>query len=70
MAGGQTMAYESVILFVSFGWFISMTVMFLMYVRMRQLTDEIKLLKYTVEISDEEMNGLALGIADFKKSEI
>ena len=64
------MAYESVILFVSFGWFISMTVMFLMYVRMRQLTDEIKLLKYTVEISDEEMNGLALGIADFKKSEI
>ncbi len=64
------MAYESVILLVSFGWFISITVMFLMYVRMRQLTEEIKLLKYTIEISDEEMNGLASGIADFKKSEI
>ena len=64
------MAYESVILFMSFGWFISITVMFLMYVRMRQLTEEIKLLKYTLEISDEEMNGLAMGIADFKNSDI
>jgi hypothetical protein len=64
------MAYEEVILFVSFGWFISVSVMFLMYVRMRQLTEELRILKYTIEISDEEMSGLERGITDFKKSDI
>ncbi len=64
------MAYEEVILFVSFGWFISVSVMFLMYVRMRQLSEELRILKYTIEISDEEMSGLERGITDFKKSDI
>jgi hypothetical protein len=64
------MAYGEVILFVSFGWFISVSVMFLMYVRMRQLTEELRILKYTIEISDEEMSGLERGITDFKKSDI
>ncbi len=64
------MAYEEVILFVSFGWFISVSVMFLMYVRMRQLSEELRILKYTIDISDEEMSGLERGITDFKKSDI
>ncbi|WP_048198754.1 hypothetical protein [Methanocella arvoryzae] len=64
------MAYESVILFISFGWFISVSVIFLMYVRMKQLSEELKILKYTIEISDDEMSGLERGIADFKKSNI
>lgn len=64
------MAYESVILFISFGWFISVSVMFLMYVRMRQLSEELRILKYTIDISDEEMSGLERGITDFKKSDI
>lgn len=64
------MVYESVILFVSFGWFISVSVMFLMYVRMRQLTEELRVLKYAVDVSDEEMGGLERGITDFKKSDI
>jgi hypothetical protein len=64
------MVYESVILLVSFGWFISVSVIFLMYVRMKQLSDEVRVLKYTIDISDEEMGGLERGISDFKKSEI
>lgn len=64
------MAYEEVILFVSFGWFISISVMFLMYVRMRQLSEELRVIKYTIEISDEEMSGLERGVTDFKKSDI
>ncbi len=64
------MAYETVIIFVSIGWFISVSVIFLMYVRMKQLSEELRLLKYTIEISDEEMSRLDRGIADFRKSEI
>jgi len=64
------MAYEEVIILVSFGWFISVTVMFLMYVRMRQMSEELRALKYTVEISEEEMTGLETTISDFKKSDI
>ncbi|HMK46410.1 MAG TPA: hypothetical protein VK436_07265 [Methanocella sp.] len=64
------MAYEEVIILISFGWFISVTVMFLMYVRMRQMSEELQTLKYTVEISEEEMTGLETTISDFKRSEI
>lgn len=64
------MAYETVIIFVSIGWFVSVSVIFLMYVRMKQLSEELRLLKYTIEISDEEMSRLDRGIADFRKSEI
>ena len=42
---------DSVILFVSFGWFVSVMVIFLMYVRIRHMSEEIKIIKNTVELS-------------------
>jgi hypothetical protein len=47
------MAYEDLVLFVSFGWFISVAVMFIMYLRIRQLSEEIKIIKNTVQLSDD-----------------
>ncbi len=64
------MEYDSVLIFVSFGWFMSVTVIFLMYVRMRQMSDELKAVKYSVEISDEEMKGLERSINEFRRSDI
>ena len=64
------MAYEELMIFVSFGWFMSVTVIFLMYVRMRQMSEELKVVKYSIEISDEEMRGLERSISDFKRSDI
>jgi hypothetical protein len=52
------MAYEDLVLFVSFGWFMSVAVMFIMYVRIRQLSEEVKVIKNTVQLSDDEMLGL------------
>ncbi len=52
------MAYEDLVLFVSFGWFISVAVIFIMYLRMRQLSEEIRVIKNTVQLCDEEMIGL------------
>ncbi len=51
------MAYEDLVLFVSFGWFISVAVMFIMYMRIRQLSEEVKLIKNTVQLSDDDMLG-------------
>jgi hypothetical protein len=51
------MAYEDLVLFVSFGWFISVAVMFIMYVRIRQLSEEVKIIKNTVQLSDDNMLG-------------
>jgi hypothetical protein len=51
------MAYEDLVLFVSFGWFVSVAVMFIMYVRLRQLSEEVKILKNTVQLSDDTMLG-------------
>lgn len=64
------MAYESVVIFVSFGWFMSVTVIFLMYVRMRQMSEELKVVKYSVDVSDEEMRGLERSISEFRRTEI
>jgi hypothetical protein len=47
------MAYEDLVLFVSFGWFISVAVMFIMYMRIRQLAEEVKIIKNTVQLSDD-----------------
>jgi len=52
------MAYEDLVLFVSFGWFISVAVIFMMYLRIRQLSEEIRVIKNTVQLCDEEMIGL------------
>ncbi len=49
------MAYEDLVLFVSFGWFISVAVMFIMYMRIRQLSEEVKVIKNTVQLSDDDM---------------
>jgi hypothetical protein len=49
------MAYEDLVLFVSFGWFISVAVMFIMYMRIRQLAEEVKVIKNTVQLSTDEM---------------
>ncbi|HEY3274563.1 MAG TPA: hypothetical protein VGJ92_12400 [Methanocella sp.] len=49
------MAFEDLILFVSFGWFISVAVMFIMYMRIRQLSEEVKVIKNTVQLSDDEL---------------
>lgn len=51
------MAYEDLVLFVSFGWFISVAVIFIMYVRIRQLSEEIKLIKNTVQLAGDDMPG-------------
>ena len=51
------MAYEDLVLFVSFGWFISVAVIFIMYLRMRQLSEEVKIIKNTVQLCDDEMVG-------------
>ena len=48
------MAYEDLVLFVSFGWFISVAVMFVMYVRIRQLSEEVRVIKNTVQLSDDD----------------
>ncbi len=49
------MAYEDLVLLVSFGWFVSVAVMFIMYVRIRQLSEEVKIIKNTVRLSDDNM---------------
>jgi hypothetical protein len=49
------MAYEDLVLFVSFGWFISVAVMFIMYMRIRQLAEEVKIIKNTVQLSGDDM---------------
>lgn len=51
------MAYEDLVLFVSFGWFISVAVIFIMYLRMRQLSEEIRVIKNTVQLSDDGVTG-------------
>ncbi len=48
------MAYEDLVLFVSFGWFISVAVIFVMYVRIRQLTEEVKVIKNTIQLSGDD----------------
>lgn len=55
---GNTMAYEDLVLFVSFGWFISVAVIFIMYVRIRHLVEEVRMIKNTVQLSDDEMIGV------------
>ena len=52
------MAYEDLVLFVSFGWFISVAVIFIMYLKMRQLSEEVRVIKNTVQLCDDEMIGL------------
>jgi len=52
------MAYEDLVLFVSFGWFISVAVIFVMYVRIRQLSEEVRVIKNTVQLASDEMTGL------------
>lgn len=49
------MAYDNLVLFVSFGWFISVAVIFMMYVRIRQLSEEVRIIKNTVQLSDDRM---------------
>jgi hypothetical protein len=49
------MAYEDLVLFVSFGWFISVAVMFIMYMRIRQLSEEVRVIRNTVQLSEEDM---------------
>jgi hypothetical protein len=51
------MAYEDLVLFVSFGWFVSVAVMFIMYIRIRQLSEEVRVIKNTVQLSDDNMVG-------------
>jgi hypothetical protein len=60
------MAYESVVLFISFGWFVSVTVIFLMYVRMRQMSEELKVVKNAVHLSSDEMIGLERDLGGVK----
>lgn len=52
------MDYDNIIFFISFGWFISVTVIFLMYVRIRQISEEMKVIKNTVQLSTDEITGL------------
>lgn len=52
------MAYEDLVLFVSFGWFISVAVMFIMYMRIRQLAEEVRVIKNTVQLSNVDMREL------------
>jgi hypothetical protein len=61
---GNRMAYEDLVLFVSFGWFVSVAVMFIMYVRIRQLSEEVKIIKNTVQLSDDNMLGQDSPIPD------
>jgi hypothetical protein len=56
------MAYEDLVLFVSFGWFISVAVMFVMYIRIRQLSEEVKVIKNTVQLSDVSMPGAEIPV--------
>lgn len=64
------MEYDYLLLFLSFGWFLSVTVIFLLYVRMRQLSEELKKIKEEIELTDEEYKGLEKGIKDFKNMQI
>ncbi|MGA9140029.1 MAG: hypothetical protein WBZ29_07390 [Methanocella sp.] len=57
------MAYEDLVLFVSFGWFVSVAVIFVMYVRIRQLSEEVKVIKNTVQLTDDEVVGLERSMA-------
>ena len=52
------MAYEDLVLFVSFGWFISVAVIFVMYLRIRQLSEEVKIIKNTVQLFGRRYAGL------------
>jgi hypothetical protein len=58
------MVYEDLVLFVSFGWFVSVAVMFIMYVRLRQLSEEIKVIKNTVQLTDDNMLGPDIPVPD------
>ena len=62
------MAYEDLVLFVSFGWFISVAVIFVMYLRIRQLSEEVKIIKNTVQLADDEMTGLEHTMAEGSKT--
>ncbi len=57
-APGDCMAYEDLVLFVSFGWFISVAVIFVMYLRIRQLVEEVRILKNTVQLSNDSLPDL------------
>jgi hypothetical protein len=52
------MAYEDLVLFVSFGWFITVAVTFIMYMRIRQMAEEIKVIRDTVQLSDDAIREL------------
>ena len=64
------MDIDFVVLFVSFGWFISVAFFFLMFVRMRQMSEELKVVKYSVQVSDDELKVLEQSIMQFKKNEM
>ena len=48
------MAYEDLVLFVSLGWFVSVAVIFIMYLRIRRLTEEVRMLKDTLQLSYDD----------------
>jgi len=50
--------------------FVALILIYLMYVRIKQLEKELKELKNRVSITDEELNRLSKDIEDFKKINI
>jgi hypothetical protein len=64
------MAYEMLLLFISFGWFLSVTVIFLMYVRMRQLSNELKKVREVVNFTDQDNFGIADDTSSIHKIKI
>lgn len=57
-------------IFVIFTLAISLFIIWIMYIRIRQLTSELHAIKNRVEVTDEELDKLAKDIEEFKKLRI
>jgi sensor domain CHASE-containing protein len=66
MADLRTIVEISIILILA----VSLFTIWIMYVRIRQLTSELNAIKNRVEVTDEELDKLARDIEEFKKLRI
>lgn len=55
---------------LSTGLVVCLFILYMMHVRMRQLTRELKALKDRMELTDGELNQLVTAIEDFKRLKI
>ena len=55
---------------LSVGLVVCLLFLYLMFIRIRQLTNELNMMKNKMELTDEELNQLVSAIEDFKQLKI